>query len=426
MMNLPRLRAAIERQLAARLVSTESITSRFRNAAPWLAVQPQSAAEVVELVRLCLDGLVTIIPLGGNLPTLELLYLPDDRPWIALLFNRLNRIIQHTPEDLTVTLESGVTLAELSDRVEPHHQELPIDLANPEQVTVGGMVSANLNGPRRLRHGTLTDYLLGATLVLADGSMIKAGAKTVKNVAGYDLHKLLVGSFGSLGILVEVTLRLKPLSEDFRLAVITGHNADDAAQIISRLRRGTTRPALLELANPLAAQQLHHPVDNAEFLLFVGYEDTREAVQWQLEQLPQYIERPIRIFDATESLEVHQHLLNWSSLTAPLLFDALVLSNQNERFLERCSQLGVAAMAHIGSALIRGRCEHGLDSTAVMELRNLAGEAGHVRFYAQSADSPIDRWGPADGSTRWMRAIKCQFDPRSLLPWPGFLGPRSP
>ncbi len=123
------------------------------------------------------------------------------------------RILDYHPEDMTVTAEAELLLSDLQSRLKENGQWLPIDPPFPERTTIGELISQNLSGPRRYAFGTIREHLLGLTVQLADGRVVKSGGKVVKNVAGYDLHKLFVGSRGTLGTIVQATFKVRPSPE---------------------------------------------------------------------------------------------------------------------------------------------------------------------------------------------------------------------
>src|SRR2546421_9850737 len=125
----------------------------------------------------------------------------------------LNRVVAHTPEDMTATVEAGITLARLQTELARQRQWLPIDPPNPGRLTLGALLTTNASGPRRFGYGTIRDYLIGMAAVLADGRLIHSGGKVVKNVAGYDLMKVFIGSRGTLGIIIEATFKVLPVPE---------------------------------------------------------------------------------------------------------------------------------------------------------------------------------------------------------------------
>ena len=137
-------------------------------------------------------------------------------PALVLEMQRLNVLREHTWQDMTCTVEAGCTWAALQSGLAEHGQYVALDPLWPEQATVGGIVATNDSGALRLKYGGLRDLIIGMTIVLADGTIARTGGKVVKNVAGYDLHKLMIGAFGTLGVITSVNFRLHPLPADAR------------------------------------------------------------------------------------------------------------------------------------------------------------------------------------------------------------------
>src|SRR5690606_11710977 len=130
---------------------------------------------------------------------------------ILLSLEKYKGIVEHSVGDLTLTVKAGTTLKEISDELAKKGQRLPLDTPWPEYATIGGILSANDSGPKRLLHGSGRDLVIGTRIVYADGRVIRTGGKTVKNVAGYDMNKLFIGAMGTLGVISEVTVKLRPL-----------------------------------------------------------------------------------------------------------------------------------------------------------------------------------------------------------------------
>lgn len=158
----------------------------------------------------------------------------------------LTRVVDYTPEDQTITVEAGMTFAELDRILGEHGQMLPLDVVDRERSTVGGVVATNAYGKRRQRYGTAKDLIVGVTIVRPDGVVARGGGKVVKNVAGFDLPKLMVGSLGTLGAIATVTLRLYPLPDATRTLVLAATSGDD--------RSGDD--ALARIPRALVAQRL--------------------------------------------------------------------------------------------------------------------------------------------------------------------------
>ncbi len=159
--------------------------------------------------------------------------------------DRLDRVLEHEAGDLTCTVEAGIRLSALQAALAPHGQRLALD--PPGDPTVGACLAANLSGPLRHRFGAPRDLVLGVTLVLADGTVVNAGGKVVKNVAGYDLGKLVCGSRGTLALIVRVSLRLHPLPAAARTLSVED---EDAAAVVAALVRSPLQPSALDVLHP--------------------------------------------------------------------------------------------------------------------------------------------------------------------------------
>jgi glycolate oxidase FAD binding subunit len=156
---------------------------------------------------------------------------------------------------MTITVQAGMTVAQLQSTLAREKQRLPIDVPHAERATVGGIIATNMSGPRRYGWGTLRDYVIGISVVNDEGHEIKAGGRVVKNVAGYDLCKLFVGSMGTLGVITQVTFKLRPLAAEQALFAFPcpPTEIDNA---LTLLHGSKTRPVMLELLSPGAAHML--------------------------------------------------------------------------------------------------------------------------------------------------------------------------
>ncbi|HEY8862128.1 MAG TPA: FAD-binding oxidoreductase, partial [Candidatus Limnocylindria bacterium] len=199
------------------------------------AERPVTPEACAELLRACADAGRTVRVRGGGTKSD-----PDRLPEtdVALETTGLDGIVDHVPEDLTVTVRAGISLAALRDALASHGQFLPLDPPHVARgATVGGVIGANSNGFGRYRYGSVRDLLLGIRAALPDGTIARAGGRVVKNVAGYDLDKLFIGSFGTLGVVVEATFKILPLPPVTKAASATfagGANAFGAADALVR------------------------------------------------------------------------------------------------------------------------------------------------------------------------------------------------
>ncbi len=238
--------------------------------APRLALRPQSREEVVEVVRACgRDGL-QLLPWGGGI-TLSREQAPK-RYDIALDLTGLTAIIEHEPDDFTITAECGVRVQDLAARLATHGQELPLEAAEHWGATLGGVLSANASGPRRRRFGSPRDRILGAQFVTGDGVLARTGGRVVKNVAGHAVHRLLVGACGQLGVILEASLKLlpAPLSRRSLVYALPVATLTDA----NRWRGfGAREPALVTVIGRAVAALNPVLASDAAFCAVVGFED---------------------------------------------------------------------------------------------------------------------------------------------------------
>jgi glycolate oxidase FAD binding subunit len=187
-------------------------------------------------------------------------------------------LLEHTPEDMTVTVEAGMTLAGLQTELARARQWLPVDPPHTERLTVGRLIDNNVSGPRRFGYGTIRDYLIGIKVAMADGSTIHSGGKVVKNVAGYDLMKLFIGAQGSLGTVLEATFKLRPLPESEKFVETECGSLEDADKLIEAVMQSEVTPIVLDLVSAdLAAA-------GSGFVVVLGFAGTREEVEWQLQE----------------------------------------------------------------------------------------------------------------------------------------------
>ena len=161
--------------------------------------------------------------------------------------SQLSRLVEHVPEDMTATVEAGMTLVDFQQHLAKGGQWLPLDPPNPELVTIGDLLAKNLNGPRRFGCGTVRDWLIGMTVVLPDGRLVKNGGKVVKNVAGFDLCRLFIGAQNTLGVIVEATFKLQPLPEAEAHLAKRFDALDQAEECLGHIWNSDLQPNVLDL-----------------------------------------------------------------------------------------------------------------------------------------------------------------------------------
>src|ERR1700720_347273 len=213
-------------------------------AQPKLVIEPGVEREFAEILRLSNEAGLAVIPRGGgtklgwgNSPA---------RADIILSTARMTEIIEHAWADLTVTVEAGCTIQKLQETLGQHGQRLAFDPLWPEKATVGGVLSTNDSGALRLRFGALRDLIIGVTIALPDGTLASSGGKVVKNVAGYDLPKLVTGALGTLGIITRANFRLHPLPRTIRSFTFAARDVGDASRVMLSVQDSWLTPTGLQ------------------------------------------------------------------------------------------------------------------------------------------------------------------------------------
>ena len=207
-----------------------------------IVVEPGTTVELSAVMALAYRETLQVCPRGSG-SKLGWAMQPRDCD-LVVCTTRLDRILEHAADDLIVRVESGLTLGKLQSALAASGQMLALNPPGPE-ATIGGILATNASGYRRQRYGTARDLIIGITVVLADGTVAKAGGKVVKNVAGYDLSKLFAGSFGTLGIIVEAAFRLHPRALERRTVALQLQSPADAIAALSSLKN-SSRPLVYD------------------------------------------------------------------------------------------------------------------------------------------------------------------------------------
>jgi glycolate oxidase FAD binding subunit len=251
---------------------------------PMPVERPASVAELGEVVRRCAADGTAVYHVGGG--TMLDYGTPPARPGVALSTGKLDQVIDFPARDMTITVQAGITIAKLQEITKAEGLWLPIDVPEPDRATLGGAIACNVSGPRRYGYGTFRDYVIGISLVNDRGEETKAGGRVVKNVAGYDLMKLYTGALGTLGVITQVTLKLRPVPEERALVVFADDDIDRLGDTFDRLHRSETRPAAIDISClPGGTIDGRAKPSHGGFAVFVLFEGNREAVAWQTEQV---------------------------------------------------------------------------------------------------------------------------------------------
>ncbi len=251
------------RELAARVGAAHVVTDAETRSAhavdgvtPQCVVEPADAAEVAAVLRFASENDLVVVP-SGNGSKLESGLVPE-RVDIVLRTRRLNTLEFYDPGDLTIGAGVGMTLAELDAKLAPNQQFLPLDAAHGNETTLGGALATAARGPLRHAYGSARDYCIGMRFVTGDGLIVQGGGRVVKNVAGYDLMKLLIGSHGTLGVIVSANFKLfpRPRAESLRTFACSFPTMDEALAFRDHLLRSPLTPVCLDLVSPRAQEYL--------------------------------------------------------------------------------------------------------------------------------------------------------------------------
>jgi glycolate oxidase FAD binding subunit len=252
---------------------------------PCAVVFPGSSEEVARVVSVAATARVAVLPWGGG-TQMQRGAPPRDGALVVGL-RRLNRVLEHEPGDLTATAEAGITLEALHEALGTRGQWLPLDPPASAEATLGGVLATNAAGPRRQGYGTARDPVVGIRVVAADGQLVRAGGKVMKNVAGYDLAKLYIGSLGTLGIIVEATLKLQPRPEAEGACWATFSALEPAARAVATFATSELGPAALVLLDPQAAEACGRRTGlglRAAPSVLVAFDGLARAVAWEQEE----------------------------------------------------------------------------------------------------------------------------------------------
>ena len=355
--------------------------------------------------------------------------LPARQPGLGLSLTGLNRVVDYPARDLTITVEAGMTLAALRDTLAAENQWLPIDAPQSATATLGGLIATNFSGPRRFGYGTMRDYLIGVTAIDGRGVLFHGGGRVVKNVAGYDFCKLLIGSLGTLGVVVQATLKVTPQPEASALLVHPLANLAEAEPLLEALVNSRTTPVAVELlAGPAwSADPALAPLPTSQALV-VGLEGTGPEVQYMQRQLLQEWEQlgaQGRAVSPSHVPGLWERMTEFAAERQGLVVQASVVPSAVVGLAQKIQSIAgdVSILAHAGSGTVVARLPSiepaDVAPTMIRTIQPAVRAAnGSVTALALPAEAERTRqvvWGPATEGEPLMRSVKEQFDPQGLL-----------
>lgn len=405
---------------------------------PVTVARPETAEETAALLSAAGDAGAGVLPRGagthqhlGGLPA---------RADLVIDTTRLVGITDYTPADYVVAVRAGTRLRDLASELSRNTQWLPIDPPGEGASTIGGIIAANRNGPRRLLCGSIRDMLIGIRVALPAGEVIKAGGKVVKNVAGYDLTKLFIGSLGAFGVITEATFKISPHPGEGLTVFVTVPSLDAAHTLTTSVMRSYLLPSALEAANPPALRRLalaagmREPPAGAWGVLLLA--------EGMAESQTRHVNEMRTLVGALGQMEVLKgppHDALWKAVAefpSPSSHPGGVVSRVGGplarwadvvRVLDAARDLAgsVEVLAHAGLGLLYAACGDPRCGPALADALGRA--AAEIGGYAVVEVAPpemkarLPLWGPPPGGVDLMRRLREKFDPRGIM-IPGRLG----
>jgi glycolate oxidase FAD binding subunit len=406
---------------------------------PGLVVTPTTVEQAAQVVALIHQHSLTLLTRGGG-TRMNLGGLPEQFD-VVIETQRLTQVLEHEAPDLTCHVEAGITLATLQSQLASKGQWLALDPPGAEQATIGGLLASNASGPKRLRYGTARDLVIGLRVVQANGEIAHSGGRVVKNVAGYDLNKLYIGSLGTLGVIVEANFKLHPLPIAERTLLLSFPNVADAMQTVIALLGSLLTPSAVELIDPGAASDMSDfsglNLPGIGYTLAINFEGSMAAIDRQVDEARILARRHGALL--ADDLTGNEQNRFWDVVRkqtqGTVTCKVAILVSQVASYLQmlehvcRRHDLEAAIVAHAGNGILYVELRPN-DATprlveAITELRRHAKEArGSLVVERCPVDLKrhISIWGEPGSDFYLMQRLKQQFDPKGTFVRGRFVG----
>ena len=407
----------------------------FDGRIPKAVVLPASVQEMQEVLQFAVKKDLSVMPAGsgtklgiGNLP---------EKVDLVLATTCLNSVVEYEPADLTVTVEAGIRLAALQAVLAQHRQYLALDPPYTDRCTLGGIVATNASGSLRLRHGAARNQVLGLRVIQANGTVVKSGGKVVKNVAGYDLNKLYIGAFGTLGIITEITLKLSPIPAREAILVADFQNVQGAVDTGLSIIGSQILPMFVNLSinSDIVSPATDNATDTKGATLVAGFGGDPETVAWQLAQCQGIMEQNGALGVTITEGESRAHLQeairefpavdrDTESVIAKLNLKRTGIAEFAAHVMDASWARDVQVMALLGSGIlylsipVASDTDFEVLASALTQLRQSAMEVrGNLIVEAAPPElkQHIDVWGPVGDTLGLMKQVKDRFDAGGLL-----------
>jgi glycolate dehydrogenase FAD-binding subunit len=413
---------------------------------PSVIVRPADAAQISEVIRFAAAEKLAVVPCGGG--TKLGIGMPPERYDIALDLTRMNKILAYDPRDLTLGVEPGTRVVDLLKVLAEEKQFLPLAVPFSERATIGGIVAANSNSPLRHSYGGIRDFCLGIEFVTGEGTPAKSGGRVVKNVTGYDLHKLLIGSLGTLAVITRVNFRTFPLLPTHGAFVASFSAAETAFAFCRTLAQSVLTPQIVEVADPGAAHFLFSAktpsrITPQQWSVIISASGQPSVVDRHARELGHmasgaHAEEFMQLSDAESSFILARMYefprLVLEAAPSAMIFRIAVLPTVMAPLLASLNQLAVkshldfAALTRASGIVYAAFLPQEGDAAPVSALAKVSGEVfqacANLEIGAQAmmewSPAEVKRavagvWGPIRQDFALMRRVKNAFDPQSVL-----------
>lgn len=420
-----RLQNRLESLLGAESVKTSdpalnavSLRGGWQNT-PCAIVSPTAVEQIPDIICLAEEAGIAILPSGAG-TKLHIGYPPTtEKTYLVLKTDLLNRITDYQPDDLTVTCEPGTSLGTVQNQLAHHTQFLALDVPLSSVATLGGVVSSGTTGFWRASYGAPRDLVIGMQVVMTGGKQVKGGGRVVKNVAGYDVCKLFTGAWGTLGVITELTFRLRTLPERDIAYVWEAPSLSIAAEAGFKIHHARLAPAYLLATNELDGKPA----------LVIGLHGSEARTSWQKTEFAKMlradgIATEARPLSAEESLSLRDkqaRLDSETSLACQVALQPAMLAN----FLKQTESGSTQVTGHIATGLV-SLASPQPDATLVRQWTTALPKDAHIiwtRFPAElERNEGISRWGTEREEFFLHRALKKAIDPQNTFSPHRFLG----
>ncbi len=384
-----------------------------------IVAAPADVPQVAEVLRFANANGLTVMPIGSGT---KLGWGNPVVPDIELSMKRICQLREHAWQDMTCTVEAGCSWESMQAHLKEHGQMVALDPLWPDRATIGGIVASNDSGALRLKYGGLRDLIIGMTVVLADGTVAKSGGKVVKNVAGYDIHKLMTGSFGTLGVIVEVNFRLHPAEEHSRTWTAVAPNGAGNAKRFSEPLRTLMDSLMVPSSVQLRISKNEFALDVRIAGLAECLDEYGASLQAILGGFP-IVGRAPNVWSARQQMFDNKNAVVLKISTLPAEICSISAELHKWSFGEGRDVKVLAQATGLMTVALEAAPE--LVLALIDKQRTRVQEFGGSVVVLQVPDTmrgTIDVWGPDRGGGTLMNEIKRRFDSRRILNPGRFVG----